>query len=544
MKLLAGESIVWHGGLNIGEGPAGDVPAIPVTREDTATVEVGASVEIDVLANDIDLGGGSLTLTGAEIVSGGGSVSVSGGRLVYVAGDAGEVELRYSVRNSTGATATGRVRITALPGTVVVPEEPAGPAWVAGDIVLVGASLFARAANNPTGADAASLAHVGEVFTQLGFTGTLRNRGNGGDRFAATIAALPDIVDDYPPQTALYVIHRGGNNVSDTRPWNGSQQAMFDDALRDIDALIPAAADRVNLTITKRLYAGDVDHVYGAVDTAGSQPYNTHAVIPFIQQTQPGWLDETGRPVLDSYDFIANLAAHMAGDGIHLKPYAEHLLVEWSIWRIATFKGLFDPPTTQTLGGKSILCSFRQSVGHERVSHGAIGGVTQSTVNYVPAANFGLRAHDGTPLPGAAVHMRQWARIREAGALDFGNPATSPRLGDPRLKTAEMLDVSMYTSTTTAGPEQVTFGQVRFHGLPPGITGTATFAGMRNGGGSRSMDIGHGGATVSFNAANSAASNQVSIAFTVAPDGTLVFDIANTAGSKNAYLGACILDFD
>lgn len=541
MKLLAGESIVWHGGLNIGEGAAGEVPAIPVTREDTATVEAGATVEIDVLANDIDLGGGSLTLTGAEVVSGGGSASLSGGRLVYVAGAAGEVELRYTVRNSAGATAAGRVLVTTLPGTVA--PAPTGPAWVAGDVVLIGASLFARAANDPGGADAAALAHVGEVFATLGFAGTLHNRANGGDRFASTISALPDIVDDFPPETALYVIHRSGNDVTDTRPWNGSQQAMFDGALHNIDALIPAAADRVNMTISKRLYAGAVDYIYGAADTAGSQPYNTNAVTPFIQENQPSWLDN-GAPVLDGYDFTAELVAHMASDGIHFDLYAEHLLSEWAIWRIAMFKGLFEPPTAQALSGKSILCSFRQAVGHEVIAHTDVAGVTSSTVNYVPGGNFGLRADDGTPLPGAAVHMRQWANIPKAGAADFGNPVTNPRLADPRLKTAEMMDVSMYTSTTSSVYFRCPAGQVRFYGLPPGMSGTATFAGTRNGSGSRSMDISHAGTTVSFNAANSAATNQASIAFTVAADGTLVFDIANTAGSKNAYLGACILDFD
>lgn len=541
MKVIAGESVIWHGGLNIGEGPAGDVPAIPVTQADTATVEAGATVQIDVLANDVDLGGGSLTLAGAEVVSGGGSVSVGSGRLVYVAGAAGDVELRYTVRNSVGATATGRVAVTVEAGAT--PPAPTGPAWVAGDIVLIGASLLSRAANEPTSADAASLAHVNDVFARLGFAGTLQNRAQGSARFSDTIAALPGIVDDYAPQTALYVIHRSGNDVTDTRPWNGSQQALFDDGLRDIDALIPAAADRVNMTISKRLYAGNVDYTYGAVDTAGSRPYNVNAVIPFIQENQPDWL-ENGAPVLDGYDFTAGLVAHMVNDGVHFDLYAEHLLTEWSVWRIATFKGLFAPPAAQTLAGKSILCSFRQAVGREVIAHADRAGVTSSTVNYVPGGNFGLVAHDGTSLPGVAVHMHQWANIPKAGAVDFGNPVTNPRIADPRLKTAEMMDVSMYTSTTSVVYYRCPVGQVRFHGLPPGMTGTAVFAGMRNGTGPRSMDVTHGGVTVACDAANNAASNQASIGFTIAPDGTLVFDIANTAGSKNAYLGACILDFD
>jgi S-layer protein len=63
----------------------------PVAVADaTASVVVGQSVTINVLANDTDVDGNTLTISGTPTVtSGGGTVSVSGNQLVYTAGSAG-----------------------------------------------------------------------------------------------------------------------------------------------------------------------------------------------------------------------------------------------------------------------------------------------------------------------------------------------------------------------------------------------------------------------------------------------------------------------
>lgn len=525
MKLIAGDGALWHGGLNLGPKRQG-VNAPPVAGADVAAVTTGAAVSIQVLQNDVDPEGGPLAVVAARVASGGGSVTVeTDGALTYSApAGAGTAVLAYTVRDAAGLEAEGTV-------TVEI-RTAAGPPWIAGDVVLIGASLLERAnrdaATDPQ--EAKRWAHVGDVFAQVGFTGRLHNRARGGHRFGDTIAALPGIVADYPAETALYVVHRSGNDVTDTRPWDGSQQAAFDAGLAAIRDAIPAAADQVNVTVTRRLYNTAPTALYTEPDVNGSKRFNDNAVVPFIQANQPGWLED-GMPVLDGYDWSDRLSPHLA-DTTHFQPHAEHLFVEWMLWRIARTKRLFAPPQAADVAGRSLILSLSTDAGF----NAATG------VNHVPAANYGLRLADGTRIPGLAVQQDFWGEVSPTSTPDV--PGAYARIADPRFHTAEMMAIYCYGKNAPDLKNARETGTLRIMGLPPGATGRALFAASRATTSTRAVDISHGGATVTLRASTNVSSNMESLAFAADAGGEAAFALDVTAGASHGYVNAVILDFD
>lgn len=108
----------------------------PIVGEDRFTLASGTSLDLDVLANDVDLNtGGPLTLDSADATFPGGWASIArgagpGGRdVLRVSADAafhGATELGYLARNVAGATAPGRVRLDAA----------IAPVWTAPAVVV------------------------------------------------------------------------------------------------------------------------------------------------------------------------------------------------------------------------------------------------------------------------------------------------------------------------------------------------------------------------------------------------------------------------
>lgn len=85
----------------------------PLARDDTATVSSGASVSIDVLANDNDPEGGTLSLASVTAPASGTAV-ISGNQIIYTpaAGFSGADTFRYSVNDGQGGTASALVTVS------------------------------------------------------------------------------------------------------------------------------------------------------------------------------------------------------------------------------------------------------------------------------------------------------------------------------------------------------------------------------------------------------------------------------------------------
>ncbi len=104
------------------------VNSAPIARDDTASVDQGGSVTIDVLANDSDPDGDALAITVSTSPAHGGASIVSGGiRYVPNAGFSGADGFDYTISDGHGHTASAHVSVTVNPVT-----PPGGPV----DVVL------------------------------------------------------------------------------------------------------------------------------------------------------------------------------------------------------------------------------------------------------------------------------------------------------------------------------------------------------------------------------------------------------------------------
>ncbi|SFR50687.1 ELWxxDGT repeat-containing protein [Pseudidiomarina maritima] len=118
----------------------------PETTVDTVSTVVNKPVSVDVVANDIDADGDTLTVASAEITSGtGGAVAFEGGTVTVTpaTGVTGAITVVYVVTDNRGATASGILRVQ-----VNVPHEPAAPQSSSGQMTwwlllmgLMGAAL-------------------------------------------------------------------------------------------------------------------------------------------------------------------------------------------------------------------------------------------------------------------------------------------------------------------------------------------------------------------------------------------------------------------
>ena len=87
----------------------------PVADDDTASVEEGDSIEIDVLANDSDAEGDELTLKAVGAASGG-ATRLRNGKVLYMpdSGFSGIDRFYYTVSDAKGAETTAQVTVTVI----------------------------------------------------------------------------------------------------------------------------------------------------------------------------------------------------------------------------------------------------------------------------------------------------------------------------------------------------------------------------------------------------------------------------------------------
>ncbi|GAB1362870.1 hypothetical protein MASR1M32_21060 [Rhodobacter sp.] len=91
----------------------------PVANDDTATTTVGTAVVIPVLANDTDVDGDTLTVTGSPTSPNGTVVVNADGTITFTpdAGFTGDTTIDYEISDGNGGTDTGQVAVTVNPAT-------------------------------------------------------------------------------------------------------------------------------------------------------------------------------------------------------------------------------------------------------------------------------------------------------------------------------------------------------------------------------------------------------------------------------------------
>ncbi|MGN7514695.1 MAG: hypothetical protein ACTHOM_09985, partial [Allomuricauda sp.] len=117
----------------------------------------------------------------------------------------------------------------------------------------------------------------------------------------------------------LFMIHIGGNDVTNTRPYATATQPQLDAISQAYDDLYAAIAparlnDVIVMPITFREYTGD--DVYNNQEL-GSLPYNQNILIPKILANTQSQINSDGNPIVDLYNFNRNNPETYSLDNIH-----------------------------------------------------------------------------------------------------------------------------------------------------------------------------------------------------------------------------------
>ncbi len=167
----------------------------PVAIDDVATLELSQanSVLIDVLANDVDVDGDTLTLAVGSVV--GGTAIVEGGRIRFTptAGFTGQASLMYSVTDPAGASDSAAVTISVVQAQVLRVD----PVTVTeGQPATVTVTLL-QSSDGPV---SFSFSTVDGTATSPGdyaaASGTVTFSGTVGERQTITIATFADNLDE------------------------------------------------------------------------------------------------------------------------------------------------------------------------------------------------------------------------------------------------------------------------------------------------------------------------------------------------------------
>ncbi|MBT8154568.1 hypothetical protein KMP13_11785 [Epibacterium ulvae] len=419
-----------------------------------------------------------------------------------------------------------RVVVGDYVGPVVVPgaDTPSYSALDAANVVLVGASLLDRGDDTPE-----QSAYLNAAFANMGYTGALDNRANGGDRFPETQTRLDGIIADYAGQedATFVLMHRSGNDVSHTRPMDAAIASAFRADLDAITTKLKGAgfAHLGASNITKRYYetAPTVDAGVLSTDINGSGPYNTDCVVPWVAAEMP---DHAGQ--IDAYTWIEKTHWLVtSNDGIHLRADWEHIFAEWLLWQNARIYA----DHRADVAGRSFVfhtSSFSAAQATE------LGG----TVNPVPKLRTRNVDTSGQVVPYLVAEFEGGINPKNTGG-----GGASAAVADVRLQPFTGARMHCAVAADAAAHDYITW---RLSGLPSGATGRLTAMGSRATTASdRVGDVTVNGAGIGqLDAATTATSNQISAPFTVTPRGTIEVTITPTPGSTYAYLNALAIDFD
>ena len=255
----------------------------PIANADSATIdEDAAPILINVLANDSDVDGDSLTISAASANIG--SVSVVGNQIQYTpaADNNGLATVTYTVSDNNGGTNTATLTITITPvndapianADTATMAEDAAPILInvlANDSDEDGDSLVISAAS----ADIGSASVVGN---QIQYTPAANTNGlatvtytvsdNNGGTNTATVAVTITAVNDAP--------------VASIQSFSISENATDGDIIGTV-----SASDIENQTLTYSLTGGDtasfeINSSSGVLSTVGESPFDFETTNQYI----------------------------------------------------------------------------------------------------------------------------------------------------------------------------------------------------------------------------------------------------------------------
>lgn len=192
-------------------------------------------------------------------------------------------------------------------------------------VVFIGASII----NGAFGQDLTTPnSNAMANFRNIGVTGVdVYGYGFGGFTSSAILPKVQEAITEFG-NTALYIVHIGGNDVSNLRPYATASSAELDQARADYQAVADALSGQefILSDVSFRAYADPnsaaADAMY-ANDTDGSKPFNENVFLPIIQASvSPDYMMSNGVPITDFYQNTRNgFKFTQDTDGIHYTNY-------------------------------------------------------------------------------------------------------------------------------------------------------------------------------------------------------------------------------
>lgn len=185
----------------------------PIAATDYATLEVDAKATIDVLANDTDADGDTLTITSFDQTSvKGGTVSLVDGKLSYVppAGYNGVDTFNYTISDGNGGTAVGAVALTIGTATEV-PLKPDDDSY---EVTTADLDSNGEISLDVLTGDQYSASVSIRILTQPSF-GTISSMGTDDTVTGSQVKYKPTAVGSGQTDTFTYVLVDNDGRVSD-----------------------------------------------------------------------------------------------------------------------------------------------------------------------------------------------------------------------------------------------------------------------------------------------------------------------------------------
>ncbi|MDT0602496.1 Ig-like domain-containing protein [Thalassotalea castellviae] len=197
----------------------------PLALDDFASTDQGVSVTIDVLANDVDLDGGQLTIESATVDTG--TVSIVDKKLVYQPEEnySGVANITYTIAEPDGLTATANV-IVAVNTTIEINNDPIAvndSFSLNEDTVFDGQSVLANDSDEDNDVLTVQTTPVNDVshgaltlFSDGSFVYTPASNFNGDDSFTYSISDGQGGFDQASVSLVINAINDLPNAVDDT----------------------------------------------------------------------------------------------------------------------------------------------------------------------------------------------------------------------------------------------------------------------------------------------------------------------------------------
>jgi len=409
--------------------------APPVALPDLASTLLNTAQDLDVLANDVDLAGGGLTLSAVEPLASlppgsTGAFSVVANRLHYSPGSpsfVGTETARYTVTDANGATATGLVTL------LVTPALPAIPPVAVPDVATVAggstsATLSVRSNDIDPAAGGLTVTAASVVLGLPNATGVTASTDGAGVQLT-----LPA---NYSGVLTL------SYTIADANGSTATAAALVTVTPAALPALPPLPVPDI-ATVTQDsaatvipVLANDVDPAGGgltvtAVSTLASLPAATHTVSH--DGSAVSFTPTAGFAGVVTLRYTARGANNLTAEGLvtvtvtpallTLPPVALPDVLTVAQGAAATTADVLandvDPHGSLALSGVSVLTSL--PVATHTVSHGPAG------VSFTPAVGFaGVVTLSYTALDGLGRSTTGLLAVTVTPALTSGLPLALP----------------------------------------------------------------------------------------------------------------------